>query len=145
MEGALRDRADILERILPAIFKTDSQPESLIKKICIHQAIAAAPQKIVAPKQIKINIAQVIEKYSPALDVVPERENNLVCPLTQGIVKKPWVGECGHVFEEDSIKDYIARGGQAYGRITYSHTPATPFCPIHGCDKPLVQAKGPKL
>ncbi|ELA42019.1 uncharacterized protein VICG_00866 [Vittaforma corneae ATCC 50505] len=126
MENAMKERAAILEKILSDLFKTVEQPpETLLKKISIHQALAAMPQKIVAPRSIKPNIDAIIDKYASQVDVVGFKEN-MICPLSQGPIKNPWMGECGHVFEEAYIIDYMKKD-------------KTQYCPIHGCDKRLIR------
>lgn len=126
MEDAMRERAAILESILSSLFRAPEQPsETLLKKISIHQALAAAPQKIAAPKSIRPNIDAILDKYASQVDVVEFKES-MVCPLSQGPIKSPWKGECGHVFEEAYIMDYMKKD-------------RTQFCPIYGCDKRLVR------
>lgn len=124
MENAFQERVKILENILPDIFRfTEIPPNNLLKRISIHLAIGDAPHKVATAKHIRPSIQALMEKYIQPVDIV-QNEENLVCPLTQGIIKKRWVGDCGHVFDESTILNYMARR-------------KTTFCPIHGCDKKL--------
>jgi len=124
MENALLERSQILESILTDIFRaSDTPPDVLLKRVSIHQAIAQAPQKIVCPNKVKPNIQGIVEKYAPPVDLVVNHECQ-VCPLTQGKISKAWVGDCGHVFEEATILDYMEKK-------------KSKFCPIYGCDRKL--------
>lgn len=128
MENALQERGKILESILTDIFRaSDTPPDTLLQRISIHQAIALAPQKIISPKQVKPNVQALFERYAPPVNLVGHQEG-LVCPLTQGNITKPWVGSCGHVFEEATILDYLEKNN-------------TDFCPVYGCDKKVKKVK----
>lgn len=127
MEEELKSRSAILQNILPNLFKTNDLPsESLIRNILIHQSLAVNPFKISSAKSIKVNVEAVFEKFSPSLEV-PEKNTQQICILSQAAIKVPWIGDCGHAFEESIVLAYIQRGNK--------------HCPLHGCGKPLIKTK----
>lgn len=127
MEEELKQRSNILEKLLPNLFKAKSLPnQNLIKNILIHQDLALHPLKISSIKSIKVNVESVFEKYSPSIEL-PVKVATQKCILSQAIIKIPWTGECGHTFEESIILDYIMKNNK--------------HCPLHGCGKPLIKAK----
>ncbi|KAI4292456.1 hypothetical protein PAPHI01_1730 [Pancytospora philotis] len=129
LEELLGARAKALDEVLVSVFKNDSAPsDTLIKRIAIHQALAAAPHRMDNPKSVRGNTAAIYDKYGPGLEILDKVEKkDLVCPISQCRIEVPWVSSCGHVFEERIVVDFIKKRS---------------VCPVLGCKKPLQQAHG---
>lgn len=126
MENALNERDAILTDLLPSLFKTSEVPsKTLIKLICQHQALAAAPQKISNPKAVKVSVNAVFDKFTSHVNIL-DADVVQKCPLTHGTIKTPWLSTCGHTFEESTIIDYMK---------------LDQYCPIHGCNKKLAKKR----
>ena len=128
MEDALRERAKILEDLLPSIFKSIDEPsEKTLKLIMVHMALAETPSKIMNPKAIRPKPNDLIEKYSGTLDVVNVADNRpKICPLSQSAITKEWKGPCGHIFEDSAIQEYLKRSNK---------------CPVIGCTAKLLSRR----
>ena len=125
MEEALNERASILEKIIPNLFKLKEPPkESLVKSICIHQALAANPFKISSLKSLKINVEAIFEKYNLKTEI-SLKTTAKTCPFSKGPIEVPWEGQCGHIYDEKHILEYL-KGKQQY-------------CVVHGCNKRLIK------
>lgn len=125
MEEALKERATILEKLLPNLFKAPELPDAaLVKNICIHQELSNNPHKISAIKSIKVDIESVFEKFSPAVE---SSSKPGICALSQAQIIVPWKGDCGHFFEKSYVMDYLAKEEK--------------YCPISGCRKLLQKKK----
>lgn len=129
IRDAFEERCAILEDVLPHLFKDGAIPdESLIRAISVHQALARAPGNIVNVKRIKVDTASIFERFGPSLEIVSEgAAGPATCPITRGVISKPWRGACGHVFEESAVLAFKARKSE---------------CPVLGCGKPLVARRG---
>lgn len=120
MEDALKERAKILDELVPSIFKSEETPsESILKNILIHKALAEHPNKINNIKSIKVDVSALIDKYSVNCDIVESEKKIFICPITQSEVLKPWKADCGHVFEESAVLDALKRNMR---------------CPVFGCN-----------
>lgn len=125
MEDALKERADILEELLPIIFKSKSRPsEQLIKNIGIHKALGSNPSKIANVKSIKVNLNDIFEKYTGPDIIIEEKRSGGKCPISQCEIVNKWESVCGHVFEEKAVIKYIEK---------------TSKCPVVGCKGYLKQ------
>jgi hypothetical protein len=127
MDEALKERAKILDAIIPDLFKSEMIPsESLIKKICIHKHLATNFSKINAIKTIKVDSAveKIMETYNKNLEVINKEEIKSTCPLTSGNITDPWIGQCGHCFEKSAVISYLKQ---------------SKYCPVLGCNKVLVK------
>ncbi|KAI5178080.1 hypothetical protein PAEPH01_2529 [Pancytospora epiphaga] len=141
------ERARILEDILPRLFKDDFVPPShLVKNIALHLSISKRPDLLQNPRSVKINTAKIYEKYGVEVEVVHDNleERQAICPLSQSRVVVPWMGACGHVFEESVIKKYIEnKEVEILGKRRGRNDASGPVvgCPVIGCNKMLVRNK----
>ncbi|KAI5150457.1 hypothetical protein ENBRE01_1509 [Enteropsectra breve] len=123
MEEELAKRNSLLKENLPLLFEHGVMPEEkLIKNILIHQSLGSNPTNINKIKSIKVNTEAVCDMYGPKLEIIRgESEGPKICPLSQSVIKEPWTGACGHVFEKNAIMEYRKRGVNK--------------CPVKGCNK----------
>lgn len=128
MNNILKERAEILQSIIPELFKVPKHnPECAISKICVHLHICEYPNSISNLKSIKVSnqVEAIMDKYNTSISVLT-KQSNLKCPLSQMEISDPWKGKCGHLFDKGSIKAYMKKDS---------------YCPVHGCDKILKEDK----
>ncbi len=119
------ERNKMLDEIIPLLFKAERRPpEELVKKILIQKVISKNIKKLGNTKGIKVNVKDVFDKYMNNVELVEakNKKDNLICPLSQGLIEDPWEGICGHIFERKIVNSYMAVGKQ---------------CPVIGCNKIL--------
>lgn len=130
LEELLKERSKMLEDVLPHLFKCETVPSAgLISSIELHMELAKQPNAIDNIKSIKLDGRRIYEQYEPMVEALgdPGDDNEHYCPVLQCVVTRPWVGVCGHIFEESAMtKEFLKKVAR---------------CPVVGCNKILERRK----
>lgn len=124
MEELLKERDKLLDELLEVLFSMEEQPyEQLISAIAVQKALTAAPHKINKPSRIRADTSWIYEKYGAGMEILNEEKTKEIrCPISKGLIEEEWHGVCGHVFDKQTVEEYIKK---------------TDKCPVFGCNKRL--------
>lgn len=124
LEKMLKNREEMLTEVLPLFFKGGRMPsEKLVENVLVHKALAQTPTRLGNPRNIKVDVAAVMERHGPGVECVSHDQGPKLCPLSKGVIRKEWRGRCGHTFDEEAVVPFMKRGIKK--------------CPVFGCGKEL--------
>jgi hypothetical protein len=122
LDQALAERSAILDEICSYLFRTGkTPPEGLLRRIAVHQAIAANSALVSDPGAAEADIGRLLEKFAPNVEVVGG-SRALRCPISQSAIVDEWRGRCGHSFERSVVLGCLSQ---------------MRACPVLGCGKTL--------
>ncbi|KAL6120854.1 hypothetical protein NUSPORA_02340 [Nucleospora cyclopteri] len=118
LRDALNYRKELLIKLNEIIYKYENQPSiELIRNIAIQMKICENPEKMKNPSRIKVDFIETAQK-----EVEIKEGKQKICPLSQAEIVNKYEAPCGHIFDRESIKQYLKNKKARK-------------CPVLGCEE----------